>query len=125
MPTPTPTHLAPTCPICRSPLPAARDRHVSYNGVEACSGDCAERANDLPSCAGPACRRGAVAAGLCASHYQQQRRGQPLAALGLPAGERGARPRLTVRVEIETLRRLRAQGQPSTVAAAVLARWRP
>ena len=80
-----------------------------------------------PSCSFEGCARvtdvAGATGGLCPGHYQQQRRGRPLSALRPPVGERGDRARLTVRVSAETLARLRAAGQPATVASDVLARW--
>jgi hypothetical protein len=106
-----------TCPVCNEPLPAAdRDRRVSRGGHVVCGrATCEERADDV-LCSGPSCSRPVVAHGLCASHYAQHRRGRPLSPLGPRVGERGEGERLTIRVSPPTLKRLRQEGPPATVA---------
>ncbi len=69
-------------------------------------------------CEGPACGRGAVAEGLCASHYRQKRRGRTLT----PIRVRG-NPLLhvTIHVPDDVLSALGAQ--PSVKAREVLIAW--
>ncbi len=77
-------------------------------------------------CSGPSCSRPVVAHGLCASHYRQQKlRGEkaPLSPLGPPVGERGEGVRVDVRVATATMKQLRSEGRPATIARRVLDGW--
>lgn len=77
------------------------------------------------TCSGPECSRPAVAGGLCPSHHAWSRRnpGAPLRPLAPPVGQRGEGERISIRVNLSTLERLRSEGPPATVARRVLERW--
>jgi hypothetical protein len=86
----------------------------------------------MPACTAPACDRPAIARGLCAAHYRQHLRGQPLRALKGPRGR--VRPgiehlcRLEVRLSPETLAALLEAGRSAGVSSAhaaslVLEEW--
>jgi hypothetical protein len=87
----------------------------------------AECIHDGMVCSAPACDRPARARGLCASHYQQHRRGRPILPLGLHMDRaRVPLPGLRVTKECADALERRARRDRASqydVACEVLERW--